>query len=211
MAKLWDGTLQSNRLSEEELRQRNLLFESAKSGDWLEVYQILKSHRNLINVVEPDDPSLNTLLHYAAQEPKNESIIDSLLTVGAFRNVKNASGLTPHDYGKEHSYAKLEPLNLIGVSKEFLQQVDDEFFSLFFDGLHLSDQSPIRMPQLEVLLELTLPSIQFFITGYSYSAKYWLHKQSDSDIRLYLQTRSSIVSGSEQTHIITPEGSKPID
>src|SRR4051794_18224518 len=113
--------------------------ELAKS--WLKVFSLIKSDQwetafenslaGFVNCFELDDDSRNTLLHYAAQRNAPIEIIEKMINLGAWRNVRNSKGEKPIDSailaGNLHLLEVLKPIYVRTVPLEILSKIEQNF------------------------------------------------------------------------------------
>jgi hypothetical protein len=213
MTIVWDGIVQTNSLPLPDLEERNQIFESAESQEWVKVLDILKTRPDLINVVQPGDLSFNTLLHIAAKLGADNEVVQTLIKAGALRSIQNAFEQTPLDFayqhGREKLYSVLQIPTHLDSDKVWLSQVKNEFLRLFYEQSRLRVQVIIRPPQLEPLLEIKT-SIRFVMWGFLREAKYWLGKDEAEKPKLFMFTGSRFIANSTRIYEVSPEGSKRI-
>lgn len=139
-------------------------------------------------------------------------IVQQLLTMGAWRTLKNADGDRPVDIarikGHHHLLTLLEPVYKRQVSPEILQSIQENFHSVICGRAEkLVQEHSLRLPELEPLLEMEEPQMWFPLPGMYGGFKYYLQGSGD-DIKLISESWCRVIEGSGQQHEITSEGSK---
>jgi hypothetical protein len=208
----WDGITKSKIINKDIVKIRHELADAAKMYNWQLTLEILKTNVNLINSTRPDGEALYTPLHQAAHGGASVKIVEQLLTMGAWRTIRNADGDRPVDIVriKEHYHllTLLEPVYKRQVSLEILQSIQENFHNVICGRAEkLVQKHSLRLPELEPLLEIEEPQMWFPVPGMYGGFKYHLQGSGD-DIKLISESWCRVVGGSGQRHEITSQSSK---
>ncbi len=208
----WDGITRSDSLFEEHARRRKELFESAKSHRWTELLTSLSEQPKLVNVACPDDTSLYTLLHWAANEGAPVEIVQRMLELGAWRTLRNKDGERPIDIASrvkhEYLYPILEPVFRQQIPPSIRQHIQRHFHEVIRGSRakRYVEKHSLRLPELEPLLEMDTIDVWFTVPGMYGGFNYWLERDGE-EAKLVAQHWSRVVGMSGQRHEITSEGS----
>jgi hypothetical protein len=210
-AAVWDGITRSDSLIEEDVDNRKLLFETAKSRRWAQLLIVLSEQPKLVNITCPDDSSFETFLHCAAREGAEVEVVHRLVELGAWRTMRDKAGDRPveiaRDMGFEHLSPILEPVFRIQVPLSILQQIQRHFHEIIRSrSKGLVERYSLRLPELEPLLELDAPDVWFAVPGMYGGFHYWLELDGH-EAKLVTEHWSRIVGGSGERHEIAAEGS----
>jgi ankyrin repeat protein len=210
---LWDGLTKYTSLYEKIALAREAIFTWAKQGHWAQVADILADDPSFLHVVEPDEPSFNTLLHYAALNNADVNVVEGLVDLDASRTRQNADGQRALDLALERQhtalYEILEPQLKHRIAWEILQPIEQHFQALFISRIaRLHEKHAFQLPQLEILLEMDVPQGSFPVVG-GWLFKYWL-EQKDADVNLLVFSANRFSGGSERVHQVTTEGSTQV-
>lgn len=170
---------------------------------------ILSQHPEWINSTRPGSNSLYTVLHQAAHGGAPLEVVQQLLARGAWRNLRNAKGERAVDIarhrGHGHLASMLEPVIKHHVPTGELKQIQQHFHSLIRGRAgNLVREHALRLPELEVLLEMHTPKLWFPVPGMYGGFRIWLERVHGSYL---LVTESQGSGGSGQRHIVSPHGS----
>jgi hypothetical protein len=208
---LWDGIVKSPPIPmrEDRLERRSVLFSKAKSGHWSDVLALLgdsdsydlKGHQ----IIEPNNFSLNTLLHYTALTNASSDIVEYLISRGASRTRRNAQGQRAVDIARERDNILLsqllEPQLIHLIPDDTIQQIEKHFHTL----LKYPPNDPYQFPQIEVLLEGHYQVGYFRIFGLYGGFHYWFDHELPA-VTLWVSVESRVVAGSQRSYKITVSG-----
>lgn len=163
---VWDGTTQAG--AADAARQR--LADCARRFDWPGVLAVLDDEPGLVNAVRPGGTSWFAPLHQAAHGGAAVDVVERLVGLGAWRGLRTAAGDRPADLARkakhEHLAAVLEPPRLIEVPEQTLRRIEVLFHAAVrARALHVTGAATLRLPELEVLLELAEPRMVFRVPG----------------------------------------------
>lgn len=154
----WYGNPSLEDLSAESLAARGQVATAAKGGNWVELFDALKSNPSLVNSSRPGGHSWFTPLHQAAYHNAPEKIVRELIGLGAFRTLKSSSGERPVDIARRKGFDDcaelLEPAIRRPVDLHQLAAIQELFHGLV-RALSLNYRIAIRsrLPELSVLTE----------------------------------------------------------
>ncbi len=156
----WDGTTRVT----SPVRQR--LADCAKRYDWPGVFAILDAEPALVNSVRPGGASWFAPLHQAAHAGAAVAVVERLVGFGGWRGLRTAAGERPVDLARRgkhtHLLDVLEPPRRADVPAETLRRIQVYFHAVIRARVqHLVDGHALRLPELEVLLELAEPRMVF--------------------------------------------------
>jgi hypothetical protein len=202
----WDGVTKSYSISKKRNSELQNLFKNAIDNSWGTVIDKLKNNTKYINSVQPDTENEYTLLHYAAQS-MNILAIKALIKLGAWRSVKSNSGEMPvnliADIQENSEVIRLLTPKFRGrFDADQLQAIEKLYQQLIIELTEgLAGKHKLRLPQLQVLLELEKSSQWFPVPrmygGFSSFLNYDL-----SNITLKVASWSRIVGESYKIHEI---------
>jgi hypothetical protein len=216
--RIWHGIKRSSMFDEEHAGKWLGVFADAKTAQWSKVLDFLAVPDDVIPNVdflymtEPDNPELNTLLHYAALTNANLKVVQQLVQMGAWRTRRNTSGKRPVDIARENGherfYQLLEPELKSLVATDVLRLIEQHFHETIKQrAASLIEEQKLQLPQLEILLELENAALYFPIPGMYGGFNYSL-KSDLSEPVLFTASECRVRGGSEQMHKITTAGSE---
>lgn len=205
---IWDGVTRAETLGSAATARQHLA-ERARGYDWSSVLAILSAHPEWINSIRPGSSSLYTVLHQAAHGGAPLEVVQQLLARGAWRTLRNAKGERAVDIarhrGHGHLTLVLEPVIKHHVPAGELKQIQQHFHSLIQGRAgDLVREHALRLPELEVLLEMQTPKLWFPVPGMYGGFRIWLERVNGSYL---LVTESQVSGGSGQRQIVSPHGS----
>jgi hypothetical protein len=212
---IWDGTTRAESLSDRARAARQRLADCAKRYEWNDVFEVLAEHPQLVNSARPGGISWYAPLHQAAHGGAPVPIVDRLLATGAWRSLRTAAHERPVDIadrlGHTHLLDRLRPDRRIDLAPDVLQTIQHHFQEVIRGRAHqLVDEHQLRLPELEVLLEMSEPKAWFAVPGMYGGFSFWLETEHDQ-VQLVTESWSRVVGGSGQRHIVTPDGSRLVD
>lgn len=159
----WDGT---TRATAPAAQARQRLADLAKRYDWPGVLAVLDAEPGLVNSARPGGTSWFAPLHQAAHAGAAVAVLERLVGLGAWRGLRTAAGERPVDLARRGKHAHLldllEPPRRADVPGETLRRVQVYFHATVRARVqHLVDEHALRLPELEVLLELDEPRMLF--------------------------------------------------
>ena len=211
----WDGITKSEGLRDDEVVIRHALADAAKQYNWKKTLEILDERPDLINVTRPDGRSLYTPLHQSAHGNAPIGVVQKMLTVGAWRTLRNADDEKAVDIARKKKYQQLvqllEPVYKTPIPHETLQKIQHHFHEIILGRTgDLFQESGLRLPALEVLLEIEQPRMWFPVPGMYGGFSYWLDGEGKT-VKLFSESWCRVVGGSGQRHEITSKEGKLVD
>ena len=211
----WPGRVTSNPFSEEVRKTRKAFEQVIRAKKWEDILYALKQSRDLINEPFLDDPRWSSPLHYLTEENAPVEIIERTLSMGAWRTLKTLSGEKPIDIalrkGRQDLIALLMPIYRHTVDLGSLSKIQKHFHEVIIGRINvLPNWMSLRLPDLEVLLEIEEPSMWFPVPGMYGGFNYELVLKLKAP-KLVSESWVRIVDGSGQRHEITSKGSKLVE
>lgn len=213
----WPGVLTAKVLHEYDVNFRNELADAAKAYDWGKTLEILSTDPSLINATQLNGRSLDSPLHQAAHGGAPVEVVQKMIEIGAWRTLKNANGDRPVDISRrekhEHLIQILEPVYKRHIPYETLQKIQEQFHQLIcarMNYLGKIEESGLRLPELEPLLEIEEPKMWFSVPGMYGGFRYWLDSEGH-DAVLTSESWCRIFGGSGQRHEITSKICKLVE
>jgi hypothetical protein len=206
----WNGITRSVSWKEDYAKHLKDVFEAAKTAQWSRVLELMGEQTSLLHVVEPDEPSFNTLLHHAVLTNADMGVISQFAQEASLTR-RNAHDQTALDLAREHHYEHLyqilEPEIKYDVSIDLARQLEQSFHTMIPKTVrgHIMDEYAFQLPQIPILLELDTPYGYFQIPGMYGGFRYWL-KRENSDIVLLSHIASRVFGGSDVMHKMTNTG-----
>lgn len=140
------------------------LFDAAERRDWPGLFRALDGWKgNTLNLVRPDDPSWYTILHHVAVGDAPPEVVQQLLALGHFRSTRCAEGKRPVDLARPRLLPLLEPVVKHSIPRGMLADLQHHFHQLILETAKSSFLNPyeLRLPPLELLLDLGVPMLNF--------------------------------------------------
>jgi hypothetical protein len=211
---IWDGTTRVETLSDWAAAARLRLANHAKRFEWDAVFRVLSEHPESVNSARPGAESWYAPLHQAAHGGAPRPVVDRPVDAGAWRGLRSARGERPVDIatqlGQTHLLDQLRPELRIDVAADVLQAVQNHFHEVIHRRAHeLVNEHQLRLPELEVLLEMSEPKAWFAVPGMYGGFSYWL--ETDKDELQLVTERSRIIGGSAQHHNVTAHGAQLVE
>jgi|GEM_PF-4229973 len=205
----WDGVTQSNTLRERLVMLTGEVFAAIHQKDWQLTLAKMAENYVKANQIELDEPSYNSIIHYAAKDGVPVKVVQELINRGASRTIKNADSKTALDLAKDNQHQHLldilTPQYIFDVSLTALHLIENQFHQLIRDEAgQFIDKHQLRLPQLTLLLEQAYPYVSFPIPEYYGGYKFKLLIDEDN-ISLICQVSSKMSDGAAQIHQITPD------
>jgi hypothetical protein len=210
----WDGVIRRATVPGWSTGARIDLALAAQAYDWWTVFDLIRQHPHFVNSSRPDEPSWFAPLHRAADSGVVPEIANRLIAAGAWRALRTASGERPVDVarrrGHEHLLAALEPPCRLSISPDALETLQKQFHELIRQRMRQFEVThELRLPELEVLVELERAELWFPIPG-MYGGFHLRLESGDGGPRLLASSWSRTVSGSEEHHEITEAGTRTV-
>ncbi|WP_053667102.1 ankyrin repeat domain-containing protein [Streptomyces sp. MMG1121] len=207
----WDGVTRRSSFKDTYAAQRDRLADAARDGHWHTVFEILEKDRKAVNTARLEGRSGYTLLHQAAWHGASAETVGRLLEAGAWRTLRAGDGARAVDIaarrGHHHITAALcpeirhpLPADVTGRLQYHLHRLIRHRAGLE-DGSDLATQQGMRLPEVEVLTELSHPVCWFPVPG-----MYGGFKIRLSDSELTVDSWIRIVGGSERTDVVRVDG-----
>ncbi|MEV4488638.1 ankyrin repeat domain-containing protein [Micromonospora coxensis] len=211
MGHTWDGITRGTSLSDWALTARNELADRARAYDWAGVLTVLAAPGawGWVNATRPDGTSRWAPLHQAARAGAPVEVVQRLVELGAWRGLRTADGERPVDIavraGHAHLTEVLTPPRLLDVPDGELRAVQEHFHGLIRARVGaLVDEHRLRLPELEVLLEMPPDDTWFAVPGMYGGFTYRL-AVDEGRAKLTTESWMRVVGGSGRRHEITQE------
>jgi hypothetical protein len=204
----WYGAISLKGMNDHLLSESKAIDQALAASDWPSVIQVLEGCPDLVNAVFPKNRRQSTLLHMAAAGEVSAYFVEQLLRLGAFRTVRDASGLQAVEIvertGADHLLTLLKPeinRNLEPERISFIQEMFHGFLRTFM--LAYKTPVPLRLPQLSVFTEVDQLRVWFPIPMMAGGCSFWIEEEKSQSV-LHAETWCRICSGSGMHHRITP-------
>jgi hypothetical protein len=212
----WCGMVKSASFSEDARKTRKEFEKIIKSNRWDNVFSVLDQNPDLINAPFLDDPLWYSPLHHLTEENAPVEIIEKTISMGAWRTLKTLNNEKPMDIalrkGRQELISLLTPIYCHSLDLESLSKIQKHFHEVIIGRISgLPNWNSLRLPELEVLLEIKDPNMWFAVPGMYGGFNYWLAYNRDKTIRLISENWCRVVGGSGQRHEITPKGSELVE
>jgi hypothetical protein len=209
-ALVWDGITRLTTPSDVTAEARRQLAECARRYDWKGVLEALDAEPLLINSSRPGSSSWYAPLHQAAHGGAPEDVVMRLIALGAWRGLRTATGERPLDIAKRRNHTHLlrvlEPQQLIDVSHEVIRRIQAYFHAVIRIRVqHLVDEHALRLPELEVMLEMQDPELWFAVPRVHSGFRFRLEPAGPNS-RLVSESWFHGVDNSYERHTITASG-----
>jgi len=207
----WDGIVDPTMLKDDTDRQT--LADQTKAYDWPGVFATLAKHPELINTVRPGGKARYTPLHQAAHGGAPIAVIEKLISLGAWRTLRDANGERAVDVARQRGHAhlleSLEPVYKRRVPDATLAAIQGRFHELIREPAR-ENADKLWLPELEPLLEYEEGSFWFAVPGMYGGFRYWL-VDDGPDAHLAAQSWCRVVGGSGRHHDISEHQTRLID
>ena len=210
----WDGTTRRAALSGWAGKARDDLAMAATRYDWMTVFDVVRQHPHFVNSSSPDGTSWYAPLHQAAFGGASTEIVNRLVAAGAWRALRTSAGERPVDVarqcGHDHLLAILEPPRRTAVAPDVLDAVQSGYHELIRERMReFGVTHELRLPELEVMLEMQRPELWFPVPG-MYGGFRCRLETHDAGTRLISDSWCRVVGGSEEHHEITARGVRSV-
>lgn len=211
----WDGITRSKTLTAVAVRERCLLLDKAKNGDWSGLLAMLTQNHALVNVTRPDGKALYAAIHHAAYGGAPEEVVQTLVRLGAFRGLRDAQGNRPADIARNRSHVELipllEPLHAHHIEPRVLFAIQRHFHEVIRGRVdQIVQEHRLRLPQLEILLEFDSAKCWFAVPEMCGGFACWF-SQYAPEAELVVESWCRVCEGSGQRHAITEDGARLIE
>jgi hypothetical protein len=212
---VWDGITQKESLTELAQQARHDLADAAQRYHWERVLEIVSASPDLVNSVRLGGSSRFTPLHQAAHGNAPLEVINALIALKASRAIQNARGERPIDVAQRHGNTRvagvLAPQYRRHVPNGILLKIEAHFHAVVRGRARdLVENQQLRLPQLELLLELDDPHMWFPVPGMYGGFSYRLEADG-VQTRLVAESWCRVEGGSGQRHEIDTSGSRLVD
>lgn len=210
----WDGITHADNVNGDSARQE--LADCGRDYNWSGVLEILANRPELVNATRPGGHSLYAPLHQAAHAGAEIEVIDQLISLGAWRTLRNAKGERPLDVaqtkGHAHLLGVLAPVYKRRVEERTLVRIQSRFHDLIREVAvrYPVPTENLRLPELEPVLEFDRRHFWFSVPGMYGGFHYWLVCDGPG-ARLAVQSWSRVAEGSGLQHDITEHQTTLID
>jgi hypothetical protein len=210
----WDGTVRRGALSAWAGRARDDLAAAAKRYDWMTVFDLIRQQPHFVNSVRPDGTAWFAPLHQVAHGGASAEVANRLIAEGAWRSLRTSTGERPSDIardrGHDHLLDALKPPRRTEVAPDVLATIQDRFHEVIRGRMReFRIEDDLRLPELEVLLELPQPELWFPLPGMYGGFRFRLAVRG-TDVRLISDSWCRVVGGSEERHEITESGARAV-
>jgi hypothetical protein len=212
---VWDGITQESTLQPEGVTLRHALADAAKAYDWDTVFDIVENEPELINTTRPGGVSQFAPLHQVAHGGATVDVVERMQQLGAFRSARTAKGERPVDIavrkGHDRIVRALTPSIYHDVPSSALQALQKSFHKVIrARAKRLVDEHSLRLPDLEVLVELEEPRMWFPVPGMYGGFHFWLEAGGTEPV-LISESWCRVADGSGQRHEVRCESSILVD
>jgi hypothetical protein len=202
--------IKSEDIDEDFIAANNAIADAAREGDWDSLFKQFEKWPELINYPRILGEALYTPLHQAARNGAPARVVDLLLSLGAFRTLRNKKGEIPLDTalraGHQHLFSALKPHQLHPVKSDHLMLMTRHFHELVHERIKEFAAIPVmRLPILDPLTEMNVPILWCPIPGMYGGFNLQLKRSGDCP-QIIADSWSRVVGGSGQKHLIMPQG-----
>lgn len=166
----WDSAWHRKFVHADEAANRDQLADAARDGHWERVIDIVRreNQRCWINAVRLNGQRRYTPLHQAAWHGAPAGDVESLLGLGAWRNLRTSTRQRPVDIAQErghhHLTHLLQPEIKHHVSSRVIAGLQRNLHALI-TGYDKCASRYLRLPEVEVLTELDPAAYWIRVTG----------------------------------------------
>lgn len=214
---IWDGAFDPQSYSTEWQQLVHQYINAAKSGNWPKVFQFLGEHgsERFINSWRPGGQAWYTALHHAAYTGAPVEVVEHLVSLGAWRSLRDAKGKQPADIARQrnhiHLLPALEPIVRTEVEADTIRQIQQHFHQVIQQVITEYNVATVnRLPELDVMLEFEHPMMSFPVPA-MYGGFYFGLNNSFGSWVLLMDSWSRVIEGSGLRHVVSPAGSLLID
>ncbi|WP_261555703.1 ankyrin repeat domain-containing protein [Frankia tisae] len=188
---------------------RDRIADAARDGGWEALFRELdtSNHQNWVNSTRLDGHRGFAPLHQAAWHGASSSIVDGLLSRGAWRMLRTTRGERPVDIatarGHSHLVDILRPVARHPLPAEVVAALERRLHLLLAEvSMGLTERRRMRLPQVEVLTEIPEGRLWFPVPGMYGGADIQLEAAENA---LIVESWCRVVDGSGRRHRITPD------
>jgi hypothetical protein len=208
----WDGIVLRSDYKPDIVEAHDKLADAAKSGDWVTVWELLRTGIAGVNSVRVGGKGMFSPLHQAAWRGEPADIVRRLLEFGAYRTLRNADGERPIDIaGRKGAYHLIDDLRprpaheledwvIHGLEYRLHRHIRDRLTGMLPD-VHL------RMPQIGPMIEETEPTMWFPVPGLYGGFSIALTGERVLTVKSWCR----VVGGWAETWEITPASARAIE
>jgi hypothetical protein len=212
----WCGMVKSDSFSENAQKTRKEFEQVIKSNRWDDVFSALEQNPDLINATFLDNSLWYSPLHHLTEENAPVEIIEKTISLGAWRTLKTFNDEKAIDIalrqGRQELVSLLTPIYCHNIQLESLLKIQKHFHEVIIGRINvIPNWKALRLPELEVLLEIKDPSMWFPVPGMYGGFNYRLAFNKDKTVRLISESWIRVVGGSGQRHEITSKGSELVE
>jgi hypothetical protein len=211
---IWDGVTRVESLPDAVAKVRQQLADAAKGSCWPTVFAILRDHPEMVNCSRPGSTSRWALLHQAAYNRAEVDVVERLVGLGAWRTLQNDRGERPVDLAVRENYTELlpplTPQYFADVPCGILLKIQEHFHRLILGWeREWVAEHAIRLPELEPLLEMKKPVVEFLVPYRSIS--YLLDKPGVDALLSTFTVLRTACGGDMYRHAINSAGSTVVE
>jgi len=207
----WDGITRPECYRDDEIAIRHNLADAAKRYHWAAALEILADRPDLINATRLNGQSFYTPLHQAVHGNAPLDVVKQMIAIGSWRSLRTANGERALDIARrkkhQHLFDLLQPVVRTLVPSKTIRRMQSYFHAIIHERAgNLVMKYSLRLPDLEVLLELEQPEMWFPVPGMYGGFRFRLEDQG-KNTKLISESWCRVVGGSGQRHEITSKGS----
>lgn len=212
----WCGIVKSNIFSQDECNLRKQIAKVIKAHQWNKAFLLLQERPDLINATFLDEMSWYAPVHQITFDNSPIEIVEKILSIGAWRTLKNSDGNKPVDIANKEGYQNLalllKPIYRRHINLETLSKIQAHFHKVIIGRIEhtIPEWASFRLPDLEILLEIEQPRMWFPVPGMYGGFSYKLEIEGEN-VKLISESWCRVVGGSGERHEITAEGSKLVE
>jgi hypothetical protein len=212
----WFGDVQRDGYNPSYVEARDALADAAKAYDWSAVLLLLEREPALVNSWRVGGTSWYTPLHQAAHGGAPPEVVERLISLGAWRTLRNAKGQLAVDIAQEHGRRQLLPLletsPARSVHARALERMQGHFHEVIRGRVAAIEGvlARLRLPDLGPLTELPSAKFWFSVPGMFGGFAFWLAADGERPM-LVSENWCRVVDGSGERHEVTPEGARLIE
>lgn len=212
----WNGVLDPAAYSEWVVEARSRLADAGRRYDWGTVLTVLREHPEFVNAWRAGGITLFAPLHQAAHGGAPLEVVDELISRGAWRLLRTRGGERPLDVarrkGRRSLYEVLDPELHHQISDQDLSAIQERFHEVIRGRIRvIEDLPPLRLPEVEVLLEFPASYGVWFPVPGMYGGFTYRLSVGGGEPTLVTESWCRVVGGSGQRHEITASSTRLVE
>ncbi|TDE98684.1 ankyrin repeat domain-containing protein [Occultella glacieicola] len=210
----WQGVLDRGDLKDTYVAKVDRLADAARDGQWEAVFRLSDELDLGVNVWRVGGESLYTPLHQAAWHGAGTTVVERLLSLGAWRTLRTAAGENAHDIARRRGHAHL--LESLAPTERSLGRLDEltaldtRLRDLVESRIRPHIGTRLRFPQTSVLTEVKDTMLRQRM-GFPVPGMYGGFEITLVTAGLRVVSSSRVAGGSGQEHLVTRDGVLLID